>query len=386
MALPLKDYIDLAKRRGHSDRYIEEITSYITNLQANNLPVIFSITHLAICLNMRVSSVRKIADLEVEYFDEPKSESHNDPSKERKITEKPYLYFRLRKKNGGTREIMVPNQRLKKIQQWILKYILEKVPLDKVCTGFRKGYSIKENASIHKGAECVLNIDLLRFFDMITRNRVWGLFKQLGYHPSLAYLFADLTTAYHKDIYWNKIKEEGIKELNELGRESSRILPQGAPTSPMISNIICRSLDNRLSKLAEKCNCKYSRYADDITFSGGEKNIPTLKLVTQIIEDEGFFINRDKVRYQYRGKKQYVTGLSVADETKVRVPRAKKREIRQVIHYCLKYGVKSHQEKTGKSKKHFREWLMGNIAFIHSIEPEYAKKLFDRANRIDWAS
>jgi len=440
MSIPVENYKKEAKIKRHSNVFIKDVTSYAKRLKENNLPVLFSITHLSECLKIKPSELLSIAEYG-NYFDvkrktilfntriqKPKtwlrniksffynikkkialprkdefkeltqelslhvpfeeSEIHKDEFyyddlNEYHIINSNYKFFTLKKRNGGHREIMAPKGQLKNIQKWINYYILGQVKIHQNSFGFIKGGSIKDNAKIHANQECILNIDLLKFFDTITQERVFGMFKQFGYHPNLARLLASLTTAKHKEWYWNQIDLDKHPELKKLAEKKPKIIPQGAPTSPAISNIICRKLDNRLFKLAHKCNCKYSRYADDITFSGSKSDLPSLKLINKIIVEEGFYINKDKIGYYSKGSKQYVTGLAINDG--VRIPRNRKREIRKILHYCKINGVENHKKNTGiDNKSHFKEWLAGNIAFIHDIEPDKAKILWNKFNDLDW--
>ncbi|MBI6116420.1 reverse transcriptase domain-containing protein [Salegentibacter maritimus] len=170
------------------------------------------------------------------------------------------------------------------------------------------------------------------------------------------------------------------RELVPIGNAS---LPQGAPTSPTLSNLICKNLDYRLSILAEKLNVDYSRYADDITFSGTLKNLPKIKLLRHIIRDEGFCINWNKVGVYKKGRKQIVTGLTVSNG--VHVPREFKNEVKKHLYGCLNFGLENHLNFIGADDKNFyKEWLLGKIFFIKSIEPDYAKSLVDKFNLIEW--
>jgi len=447
MSFSVDNYKNRAKSKQHSKEYIKDVVKYTKKLLDKNLPVIFSITHLANCLQIKPTELLKIAEYG-NFFDiahksiilnlsQPKSvknrwyksirlslnelwkkcisllnsykiqrendffdnltdefspiapvsnnqeEFYYDDINEYNVINSNYKFFALKKKSGGTREIMAPKGQLKNIQRWINFYILNKIRLHDNCFGFIKGKSIKDNAMIHASQECILNIDLLKFFDTITQERVFGMFKEFGYHPNLARLLANLTTAKHKEWYWKDIDLKEHPELKALVDKKPKIIPQGAPTSPAISNIISRKLDNRLNKLASKCNCKYSRYADDITFSGVKSNIPSLKLISKIINEEGFYINKKKVGYYSKGSKQHVTGLSI--NYGVRIPRERKRLIRQTLHYCKMYGVENHRKITySDNKKHFKEWLAGNIAFIQSVEPDKANEYWEMFNNIEW--
>jgi hypothetical protein len=369
MSFSLNEYIELARKEGHSKHYIRDISNYVLCLKEQNLPVIFSTKHLANCLGFEYYKLKGIINgsllQSIEFgvqsnliqeasvigkrndskrlkgcisllpipkdisavFSKKSRDGKDGNRKERndfpwgndnppsfddfekaarviselnsyEETEDPfgryhtnYNYFRLRKKSGGVREIMVPDPELKNIQRWILCYILEKINLHDKCTGFRKNKSIKDNAGVHVNQEVILKVDLLRFFDTITRARVIGLFKSLGYHPNLSIDLAKLTTAEHRKSYWIGLSEDEKSLINT----NTAILPQGAPTSPAIANIICRKLDLRFAQLGKKIGYKYSRYADDLTFSGKFNNLPSMNVIKKIIKEEGFFINEKKV-------------------------------------------------------------------------------------------
>lgn len=142
----------------------------------------------------------------------------------------------------------------------------------------------------------------------------------------------------------------------------------------MLANLVCIELDQKLSELSEQYACSYSRYADDITFSGD--HTPPHKDIKKCLKEYGFELNPDKNKRQSRGKPQYVTGLTVFDENQPRIAKIIKRKLRQVIYYASKYGWDDHLDKTSH-KDLFADmrWIDGMIAFMYSIEPEYALKL-----------
>ncbi|WP_336783319.1 reverse transcriptase family protein [Paenibacillus illinoisensis] len=342
----------------HSKAYFEALEVYGQKLQKQGLPVIYSLKHLSLLLGVEHKILKTLIERRSNY----------------------YKAFYLRKKNGGKRLIQTPIEILKYIQKSIVENILINIEPDKACLGFRKGYSIKHNADLHQSQEMVLRVDLFRFFDTITERRVYGFFKNLGYAPNLAYDLAKLTTLSLSEAYLIEIMNEDRSSSFPINQDPR--LPQGAPSSPILSNLIARKMDKRFRHLALKYNFTYSRYADDLIFSGRECNIPSMELIKTIIKDEGFIINEQKIHFAPRGDRQLVTGLTVTDG--VHVPKKFKQETKRHLYFCNKFGVRNHLKKIGSDKSAFREWLLGRIYFINSIEPEEAQKLLAEFHKINW--
>jgi retron-type reverse transcriptase len=219
-----------------------------------------------------------------------------------------YVRFRLPKKTGGERLISAPMPRLKEVQHRVLHNILEKVELHDAAHGFCAGRSIVSNARPHVGAEVIINLDLKDFFPSIAYRRVKGLFRSFGYSEAAATIFGLLCT------------EPEVETVELDGRTyfvatSGRHLPQGAPTSPAITNLLCRRLDRRLRKMAAELGFTYTRYADDLTFSAsgnGLRNIcNVLNRVEAIVAHEGFAVHPDKTRVLRRSRQQEVTGIVI---------------------------------------------------------------------------
>jgi len=280
---------------------------------------------------------------------------------------KKYYSFEIHKKNGETRIISTPTTSLK-ILQTKLNYVLSIIFPPKLSShGFVKGRSIKTNAITHVKSKYVLNIDLKDFFPSINFGRVRGMFMAYPYYlsPSVATVLSQIC------CYNGK-------------------LPQGAPTSPIISNMICAKLDSQLLDLAKQNKCLFTRYADDITFSTRKKSFPkaiayTDKTTNQIhvgneliniIEKNGFFINNEKVWFRARDRRQTVTGLIVNDF--VNVTRKYKNQVRAMLHALEKYGPdKTKKEYTSKYlNNNISEWkclskfelvLKGKIEYIGMI-------------------
>lgn len=376
MSFPLEDFINLAIKQGKSDEYIESCIKYIKILESNSYPVLFSLDHLAFEIGIDKLVFKSLI-----------GELNNGLNLENKYYR--YSYFKLRKRNGGHREIMAPAKDLKYFQKWILVNILEKYPLRDSCKGFRSGISIFQNAQVHENADVILKVDLLKFYDTITDKRVYGVFKNMGYIENLAVSLSKLTTAKHRIEYWNSFEDGAKSVFHEYINGDYAILPQGAPSSPMLANIIASKMDRRFEELSKILNFNYSRYADDLAFSikfGGR--LPSISQIKKIIDQEGFFVNDKKTKYMRRGTKQYVTGLTTTNG--VNVSKSYRNEIAQHIYYCRVYGVKNHLEKIAKdfpnyNNLQFHDWLYGHICFIKSINETASGKLLKDFMKINWS-
>ena len=272
-----------------------------------------------------------------------------------------YHRFEIPKKSGGTREIVAPDATLKAIQR-IIGRILQGLwtPADQA-HGFALHRSVVTGAAPHVGALYVFNIDLLHFFDSIRESKVFNsLMAELRFDIPTAALITDLCT------------------LPVKGAES--ILPQGAPSSPVLSNIVCARLDRRLSRFAAIHGLTYTRYADDITFSGPYNafrgGTPFLYRLQEVIRDEGFSINDDKTRLQTRGARQEVTGLTVCK--KVNVSRKWLKRLRAQIH---------RMEVGGATPEELRS-ACGKVAWLRHVRggPDpCSHKLLTRLRALDTA-
>lgn len=257
-----------------------------------------------------------------------------------------YKYFSLRKRSGGYRQINVPGKLLMSIQQTIYHRILISTPIHPAAMGFKQGVSISENARAHLGKPCVLKVDLHDFFPSIRYIRIRAVFEEMGYPAPVARTLAELCCLKRK-------------------------LPQGAPTSPALSNIVAISLDKKMEVLARNHGLTYTRYADDLTFSGDTLS-PDLLLpsIKQIVEEEGFTLNEKKTRFLSAHKRKIITGVSISSGVKLTIPRAKKREIRKAVHFILTKGLKEHQARIGSTDPVYLKRLLGYLAYWHSIEPD----------------
>jgi RNA-directed DNA polymerase len=278
-----------------------------------------------------------------------------------------YIRFSLPKKSGGKRTISAPMPRLKAVQHWILENILKKIPVHTVANGFVTERSILTNAANHIAKDVVVNIDLKDFFPTIHYKRVKGLFTKLGYSEKIATIFSLICTEPDRE----EAVLDGKKYFISTGH---RKLPQGAPTSPAITNIICYKLDCRFKGMADKLQFSYSRYADDLSFSanGNEqvKNVQKLLWRTKrIITDEGFIIHPDKVKVMHKGSRQEVTGIIVNKQPGI--DRKMLHRFRAVIQQISKNGLENKKWKGGNIAAE----MIGYANFVAQVKPAQGQKM-----------
>lgn len=273
----------------------------------------------------------------------------------------PYTVFSIPKRNGEPRSICAPKGQLRRVQQKILRHILYKVPVHTAAHGFVPGRSTVTNAAPHVGKKLVLKFDLKNFFPSIHHFRVVGLFHSLGYEfAGGQFAGADQSrrvagTLARLCTYTDDCEVSG-----------SAFLPQGAPTSPAITNLICRRLDARLWGLARRNNGTYTRYADDLTFSFETDDLLVGRFrwwVDQVCHQEGFAVNQSKFRVIRDSQRQQVTGIVVNHS--LHIPRRQRRKLRAILHNCRKHGVASQS----KGKPGFGDWLRGYASYVHMIHP-----------------
>ena len=285
-----------------------------------------------------------------------------------------YTQFQLPKKTGGKRLISAPQPQLKKVQNWILHHVLEKLEVSDAAHGFCRNRSIVTNAQPHVGAKFIINIDFKNFFPSISYKRVLGLFKSFGYSERVSRTFAALCTGPEvKEV------ESNGKKYFAVSRE--RFLPQGAPTSPAISNLICRRLDRRLSNLSKSFNFTYTRYADDLTLSTLDKNEYRigilLKKVESIVKDEDFGINKAKTKVLHSSRQQEVTGIVV--NKKLNVSRSDLKRFRATLFQMEREGL---QDKYWGKSDDLIASIQGFANFVYMVNPQKGKVFQEQVQRI----
>ena len=325
--------------------------SNVEKLSTLGLPVLATPMDLARAMGLTITRLRWLA-----FHAEAATTSH-------------YVRFQIAKKSGGMRELSAPHVSMKSAQHWILDAILKKLPMHDSAHGFIDERNIMTNAVPHVGKEIVINADLKDFFPTITFPRVKGMFQSLGYSPCVATILALISTECPRRL----VEFNGTKLHVSTG---PRALPQGAPTSPALSNIAARRLDLRLTGFAKKSGWTYTRYADDITFSASgevtQKTALILATLRQIAKEEHFSVNEKKTRVQRQNRRQEVTGIVV--NTRPNVPRATYRRLRAILHNAAKTGLESQNTE---GHDNFSAWVSGMIAYVHMTNPERGRELLD---------
>lgn len=313
----------------------------------NELPPLDSAGQLADALGMTVADLRWLT-------------YHRDVA-----TSIHYRRFTIPKRDGSERAIWAPMPRLKEAQRWVLRNVVEKLLVHGSVHGFLPGRSTLTNAAAHPGPKLVVKVDIKDFFPTVTLPRVKGVFRKAGYREEVATLLALLCTESPREV----VEHEGKTLYVALG---PRCLPQGAPTSPALTNTLGLRLDQRLGGLARKLGWRYTRYADDLTFSlpEGHPGPPgvgkLLGTIRRIVEAEGFAVHPDKTAVARTGGRQRITGLVVNGDAPPRVPREFRRRLRAAVHnHAL-----GKPPKEGESPA----TLVGWASYVHMTDRDLGEK------------
>lgn len=299
-----------------------------------------------------------------------------------------YRYRIVPRRRGLPRVLEAPKARLKEIQRWMLHEILDHVATHDAAQGFTRGRSVVTHARLHTGQAAVLRLDLKDFFSSVSAGRVFGIFRTLGYNPSVAHVLTGLATNTVPQTVWRDAPKVTDPRLVQprfwLGRQlATPHLPQGAPTSPALANLAAFRLDRRLAGLAASMELRYSRYADDLTFSGSaelrRRRSHFEGLVAEIARDEGFAVNGDKSALHVAGGRQSVCGVVV--NVRPNLLRAEYDQLKAILHNAARHGPES-QNRTGIAD--FEAHLRGRISWVASLNPSRGEKLRRRFAEINW--
>lgn len=297
-----------------------------------------------------------------------------------------YTLCEIPKPSGGRRLLAIPLPELKSAQRALHRKLLTHLPVHAAAHGFRKGHDAMTGAAIHVRKPVVICMDIADFFPSFTFRRVSGYFRNLGYGRGIAVALANLTT---ERLCWARLKDTKGRWIPPKGGEDwarsiHPELPQGAPTSPGIANAIVWRMDKRLTALARKFGGDYSRYADDLTFSGFEKMAKHAKLIVALVEKivhtEGLAINKKKTRIMRKGRRQKVTGVVVNKQTNL--SRRDFDLLKAILHNCIKKGPSTQNRS---NHPNFKEHLRGRVAHALHIGPERGAKLKKLFDAIDWS-
>ena len=259
---------------------------------------------------------------------------------------KHYRKVKLPKKSGGYRNLSVPDAVLKSVQKRITEVLLIHMPVSRYAKAYRYGSSTLRNAKHHVGRQVVLKLDILHFFDSIRYSTVKNkVFPEVIYAEPLRILLTML--CYYKDA-----------------------LPQGASSSPAITNILLYEFDEQIGQWCRERGIAYTRYCDDMTFSGDFEPAELIRFIRPELKKLGFLLNEQKTRIQRPGQRQKVTGIVVNE--KMSIPADYRRKLRQELYYCRKFGIQEHLQKTGLEipVDVHRLQLLGKVNYVLQLHPE----------------
>lgn len=339
-----------------------------------NIPAIESATALAVWLGLSPE--------ELEWFADLKSLGRNRKSSQQM---RHYHYRVFAKRSGSVRLIESPKPRLKELQRQILALLLDEIPLHPAVHGFCKGRSIRTFTAPHVAQRVVLRMDLRDFFPSVSRARVQALLRTAGYPEPVADLLGGICTNTAPRDAWDKLAFHvdplQLRETRDLYAQPH--LPQGAPTSPALANLCCYRMDCRLAGLAKSVGAEYTRYADDLAFSGDEEFERRVERfsthVAVILQEEGFAANHHKTRIMRRGVRQQLTGLVV--NQRINVKRVDFDRLKATLTNCVRLGPESQNRE---AHPNFKEHLEGRIGFVEMVNPDKARRLRKLWEQIAW--
>lgn len=298
--------------------------------------------------------------------------------------------WRVLDRRDGVRLLAAPKPRLKEIQRRLLRHVLAPVPVHDAAHGCVPGRSVRTAAAPHAGADLVLSMDLEAFFPSVPAARIRGLLQgTAGLTEPVAHLVTGLVTTVVPALVWAGIAVPADSVARDRHRRLGRRLavphlPQGAPTSPALANLVCFRLDRRLAGLAATFGACYTRYVDDLTFSGARSvgRDRLAALVAEVAAEEGFRVNHAKTRTRGRAQRQTVLGAVVNDHPTL--PRHERDALRALLHNCATHGPAT--QTRGRDLAGFRDHVLGRVAWAASADPALGARLRSVADRIDWST
>lgn len=361
MEFPLHAYLRQAPA-GASTEYIQVLRRAAQPLVQRGLPVLFTYGHIAHVTGIPSELLLRLASRAMD----------------------PYRVFPIRKRSGGLRHICAPVPELGRVQRWVQHHILNSDAalrmLSPQSMAYAPGRSHVKNATRHLGAEWILRLDISRFFEAISERQVYQVFRDLGYGSMVAFVLCRICTRVlplqidgrhfdERSFKWSAGPRAGqILQYPVLGH-----LPQGAPTSPMLANLVCRRLDQELSTLASDMGLVYTRYSDDMVFSGDfnqrQDAQSFLSKAAKLVLRNGFVLNQSKTAIKGPSARRIVTGLTVGGD-KLKLPRPYKHKIRQELHYLATFGLDGHCARIGaENRLSYLQRLFARIRYVRYVEP-----------------
>lgn len=353
---------------------LEIINSSLKNAhisQNAGFPAILTLKHLAVHTNVPYVVLRNIVSRRIE----------------------PYRTFSIRKYGGGRRNISVPSYHLMNIQRWIDKFILSKIPPNPHSYAFHPGQSILACAEQHLGCKWLVKVDLRHFFESLSEIQVYHIFKEIGYNNLISFEMARLCTKVsrwgsrkYRLPNWTTNNTYSIHNYNN-GRIGH--LPQGAPTSPKLANLIVRKLDLELAEIFEKDEFVYTRYADDIAVSTSTKQFSIKnahKVINSIyskLPEFNLRPNPQKVQILHPGSRKVILGLLV-DGDKIRLSKSFRNKLECHLYYINKDCFQHCDNRHFDSVLGLKNYINGLLAFARQVDSEYVDKLLRSYGKPVW--
>jgi len=367
-----KNGLEIGFQEDHLETSISQIDALVNGQY--KLPSILSLRHLS----LRVG---------VDYMDLRGYVAHSELDS--------YKKFSIRKRSGGRRFIYVPNPKLMKIQRWINEFILKQIPVSSSSHAFTKGSSIKKCAIKHCGCRWLIKLDIQDFFESVSEIQVYRVFRQLGYSPLVAFELGRLCTVPTLSLsprrnikHWLVWKRNSV--IRYYHQPALGYLPQGAATSPLISNLVMKGCDIKLEAIAFKYSLIYTRYSDDISFSTRSKSFTreeansVIYEVYKVLAEQGYKPQYRKTKIISPGSKKIILGLNVEGDFPS-LQKEYKDAIRQHLYYLEKFGVSEHIINRGfDSIWGFKSHLKGLIDYAKMIEPDFAEAMLQKFLSYDW--
>lgn len=333
-----EEFTAKALNAGYSDDDINRCLLYGEPILRKRLPIIYNSSHFSALVGYNQKYIKRVVRTDsTKWF---------------------YRKFDIKKENGGFRTIQEPLPSLKEIQKWVLDNVLNKVPISPYAKAYTRKKNIRDHARYHRKQKIVVTMDIEKFFDRITRSEIDKIYRNLNYSDKVSELLSKICTLEDK-------------------------LPQGAPTSPYLSNILLNEFDVKISKYCTSKNLKYTRYADDMAFSGNDIDLGELKDLIDIeLKKVGLNLNEAKTVEMPLAKRQEISGIIVNE--KIQVPRKKRDELRQAVYYIEKFGLENHLEKINCEKANYVKHLLGLANYILFINPkdERTKKIMVKLKKL----
>ena len=355
---------------GVPPEYLAPLLAEGQRLRTLGVPVIFTLGHLAAICQVPYRFLRDIVGRQ---FD-------------------PYRVFNIKKRTGGYRQITVPEPHLMTVQHWLHNTILLRAKTHVSSTAYRADCSPVQNAREHCLARWLVKVDVKSFFESISERQVYHAFRSLGYPALISFELARLCTRFPMGKAKAKMRRwrTNAKTYQIPAYKTTFVghLPQGAPTSPMLANIVCFRLDEQLSALAREHGCHFTRYADDIVFSGDSLDRPTardlVRRISRLLSTFGFRVNDRKTHIVPPGARKVVTGLLV-DNDQPHLTKQFRDRILVHLYHAKARGIEAHcRRRKFRSLLGFYNHLNGLITYAEYVDAAFGAKCRAEFETLPW--